>query len=104
MSQHEFSPVTGHPPASTAPAHAPLQGLIGTTLSLMSHYASAPQIGVADMVVRQLALLARHPQADAALQGLCTRLFLQWMGPVHLQDMPLNQQWRDVMPAPEATQ
>ena len=104
MSQHDTSRTTDDNGTPKAAPVAPLQGVFGTTLSLMSHYASAPNLGVADMVVRQLALLARHPHADAALQGLCTRLFLQWMGPVHLQDMPLNDQWRDVMPAPEATQ
>jgi hypothetical protein len=86
------------------PSLPPLEGLIGSALTLMSQYATMPQLGTADAVARQLALLTRHPHAGTHLRELCTGLFLQWLGPVQTQDQPPAAQWRDVWPAPELTQ
>ncbi len=82
----------------------PIEPIVGGTLALMSHYARTPNLAAGDKIARNLALLARHPQASAELQTVCSRLFLQWLGPVQLQDVPADAQWRDVWPMPAQPQ
>jgi hypothetical protein len=55
-------------------------------------------VSAAGKVARDLALLARHPSASEGMQALCTRLFLQWLGPVETQDTSPAERWRDVIP------
>jgi hypothetical protein len=94
------TPSTGDDAAATDASHAPIDGIIGGTLALMSHYARTPSLSAADKIARNLALLARHPAASDGMQALCTRLFLQWLGPVETQDESPAERWRDVMPLP----
>lgn len=91
-------------PATDAAGDSPIEPIVGGTLALMSHYARTPSFAAADKIARNLALLARHPQATGALQTVCSRLFLQWLGPLQLQDMPADAQWRDVLPEPPLAQ
>jgi hypothetical protein len=86
------------------PACGPLEPIVGGTLALMSHYARMPSLSASDKIARNLALLARHPQASTQLQTVCSRLFLQWLGPVQPQDLTPETQWRDVWPMPPQPQ
>jgi hypothetical protein len=97
--------------ASTAPAApcAPaspgaLEPIIGGTLALLTFYARTPHLVAADKIARNLALIARHPQASEALQTVCTRLFLDWLGPCRTSDEPTERQWRTVFAPPGGLQ
>jgi len=91
--------------ASSSPvACGPLEPIIGGTLALLTHYAKTPHLAAADKIARNLALIARHPQAGERLQTVCTRLFLDWLGPVETHDEPPERQWRTVFAAPDALQ
>jgi hypothetical protein len=87
-----------------APEPAALQPVIGGTLLLLSHYAQAPDLAAAERIAHHLALIARHPDASDGLQHICTQLFATWVGPVRLQDVSPDRQWRDVWPMPPAVQ
>ena len=89
--------------ATTVPA-MPLEPIIGGTLALLTHYARSPSLSTADCIARNLALIARHPEASSALQSTCTRLFTDWLGPLQPQDTAPDAQWRDVWPMPPAVQ
>jgi hypothetical protein len=89
-------------PPSAAPSR--LEQIIGGTLALLTHYARTPNLSAADRIARNLALIARHPEASAALQAVCTGLFTDWLGPLEVQDAPRGGEWRDVWPMPPATQ
>lgn len=91
------------PPDAPGPEPS-IEPIVGGTLALMSHYARTPNLPAADKIARNLALLARHPQASAELQTVCSRLFLQWLGPLRLQDTAAEAQWRDVMEQPPLVQ
>jgi hypothetical protein len=71
---------------AAAPCCAPLEPIIGGTLALLTFYARTPHLAAADKIARNLALIARHPQASVRLQTVCTRLFLDWLGPTATQD------------------
>jgi hypothetical protein len=93
------------PPEAQPPAAVPnLEPIIGGTLALLTHYARMPNLAASDRIACNLALIARHPEASAALQALCTGLFTDWLGPVELQDTPRGSEWLDVWPMPPATQ
>jgi hypothetical protein len=89
-------------PPSTAATR--LESILGGTLALLTHYARMPNLAASDRIACNLALIARHPEASAALQALCTGLFTNWLGPLEVQDAPLGSEWRDVWPMPPATQ
>lgn len=93
-------------PALALPEAVPsrLEPIIGGTLALLTYYARMPNLAAADKIANNLALIARHPDASAALQTVCTRLFTDWLGPVEPQDTPRGGEWRDVWPMPVATQ
>jgi hypothetical protein len=91
--------------ADTACTDAPpVDPLIGGTLALLTFYARSPNLAAADKIARNLALLARHPKISEPLQSICTRLFLDWMGPVQTQDCAPDQQWREVLDMPASMQ
>ena len=90
--------------AQTPATMPPLEPIIGGTLALLTHYARMPDLATSDRIACNLALIARHPQASAALQAMCTGLFTDWLGPVDVQDAPAGREWRDVLPMPAATQ
>jgi hypothetical protein len=83
---------------------AAIEPLIGGTLALLSYYARSPNLAAADKIARNLALIARHPGASEQLQCVCTRLFTDWIGPLHCQDEPPERHWRDVSAEPAAMQ
>ena len=85
------------PPASVEP-------LLGGTLALLSHYARTPSIAAADKIACNFACIARHPAVSPAMRAVCTKLFLQWVGPVQTQDESPERHWRDVWPQPPAMQ
>ena len=89
-------------PPSTAATR--LESILGGTLAQLTHYARMPNLAASDRIACNLALIARHPEASAALQALCTGLFTNWLGPLEVQDAPLGSEWRDVWPMPPATQ
>jgi len=92
-------------PETQPPAVVPrLDPIIGGTLALLTHYARMPNLSASDRIACNLALIARHPEASAALQSLCTGLFTDWLGPLEVQDAPRGSEWRDVWPMPPATQ
>jgi hypothetical protein len=92
-------------PETQPPAAVPrLDPIIGGTLALLTHYARMPNLSASDRIACNLALIARHPEASAALQSLCTGLFTDWLGPLEVQDAPRGSEWRDVWPMPPATQ
>ena len=92
-------------PEAQPPAAAPqLEPIIGGTLALLTHYARMPNLAASERIACNLALIARHPQASAALQAVCTGLFTDWLGPLEVQDAPPGSEWRDVWPMPAATQ
>jgi hypothetical protein len=88
----------------TCAAAPPAEALIGVTLALLTLYARSPSLAAADQIAGNLALLARHEQVSQALQTICTRLFLDWLGPLQLQDVGPEHHWKDVLDAPAATQ
>jgi hypothetical protein len=89
-------------PPSTAATR--LESILGGTLALLTHYARMPNLAASDRIACNLALIARHPEASAALQAVCTGLFTDWLGPLEVQDAPPGSEWRDVWPMPPATQ
>jgi hypothetical protein len=89
---------------SPSAAQSRLEPIIGGTLALLTHYARMPNLAAADKIARNLALIARHPDASAALQTVCMRLFTDWLGPVEVQDAHSGSEWRDVWPMPATTQ
>lgn len=89
---------------ATSPARVacgPLEPIIGGTLALLTFYARTPHVAAADKIARNLALIARHPQASERLQAVCTRLFLDWLGPTATQDEAAERQWRTVHAQPD---
>lgn len=96
-------PVTGA--ADNASSHEPgVQGLLAGTLTLLTLYARSPAFDVADAIARHLATLARHPEISGALQATCTELFIDWLGPVELQDCGHEHHWRTVHDTPAMPQ
>ena len=91
-------------PEAQSAALPQLEPIIGGTLALLTHYARMPDLQVSDRIACNLALIARHPQASAALQAVCTGLFTDWLGPLQAQDTPPGGEWRDVWPMPSAMQ
>jgi hypothetical protein len=89
-------------PPSAAPSR--LEPIIGGTLALLTHYARMPNLSAAERIACNLALIARHPEASAGLQTVCTGLFNDWLAPLEVQDAPRGSEWRDVWPMPPATQ
>jgi hypothetical protein len=92
------------PDAASTAQPVQLEPIIGGTLALLTHYARSPNLSAADCIARNLALIARHPEASAALQTVCTRLFADWLGPLQPQDDAPGHEWRDVWPMPAAMQ
>ena len=90
--------------APAAPAAGGLEPILSGTLTLLTHYARMPDLGVSERIACNLALIARHPEASASLQAVCTGLFTDWLGPLEVQDAPSGSEWRDVWPMPTATQ
>ena len=95
-------PAESDPQLSTSASR--LEPIIGGTLALLTHYARMPNLSAADGIARNLALIARHPDASAALQTVCTGLFTDWLGPLELQDALRGSEWRDVWPMPPSAQ
>lgn len=87
-----------------APVAGGLEPILSGTLTLLTHYARMPDLGVSERIACNLALIARHPEASAELQAVCTGLFADWLGPLEVQDAPRGTEWRDVWPMPPATQ
>jgi hypothetical protein len=96
------SPTDLDPPPSAADAR--LESILGGTLALLTHYARMPNLAASDRIACNLALIARHPEASAALQAMCTGLFTDWLGPLEVQDAAPGREWRDVWPMPAAPQ
>jgi hypothetical protein len=96
--------LSARPEAPLPAAATQLDPIIGGTLALLTHYARMPNLAASDRIACNLALIARHPEASAALQAVCIGLFTDWLGPVELQDTPCGSEWRDVWPMPPATQ
>jgi len=96
--------LTVHPEAQPPAVVPHLEPIIVGTLALLTHYARMPNLAASDRIACNLALIARHPEASAALQAVCTGLFTDWLGPVEPQDAPRGSEWRDVWPMPPATQ
>jgi hypothetical protein len=96
-------PVLSQDPAACTP-QASLEPILGGTLALLTFYARTPNLAAADKIARNLALIARHPEASAALQTVCTRLFTDWLGPLQVQDAAPGGEWRDVWPMPAIAQ
>jgi hypothetical protein len=92
------------PEAQPQEPTAHLEPIIGGTLALLTHYARMPNLEASERIACNLALIARHPQASAALQAVCTGLFTDWLGPVEVQDAPRGSEWRDVWPMPTTPQ
>ena len=90
--------------APAAPAAGALEPIIGGTLALLTFYARTPHLAAADKIARNLALIARHPQAGEPLQTVCTRLFLDWLGPTGTNDESSARQWRTVHARPDVVQ
>jgi hypothetical protein len=88
-------------PAACAGRPAPLEPIVGGTLALLTFYARTPHSAAADKIACNLALIARHPQASDRLQAVCTRLFLDWLGPTATNDEGVERQWRTVHAQPE---
>jgi len=92
-------------PEAQPPAGVPrLDPIVGGTLVLLTHYARMPNLSASDRIACNLALIARHPEASAAMQSLCTGLFTDWLSPLEVQDAPRGSEWRDVWPMLPATQ
>jgi len=96
-------PVSSRYAAPCAPQPS-LEPILGGTLALLTFYARTPNLAAADKIARNLALIARHPEASTALQTVCTRLFTDWIGPLEVQDAAAGGEWRDVWPMPATPQ
>ena len=96
--------LTVHPEVLPTAAVPQLEPIIGGTLALLTHYARMPNLSAAERIACNLALIARHPEASAGLQTVCTGLFNDWLAPLEVQDAPRGSEWRDVWPMPPATQ
>ncbi|WP_119290870.1 hypothetical protein [Azohydromonas sediminis] len=94
----------GSDDACSASPVGPLEPILGGTLALLTFYARTPHLAAADKIARNLALIARHPQAGEPLQTVCARLFVDWLGPTTTHDEPAERQWRTVHPRPDAMQ
>lgn len=92
-----------HERAPTDASTVSIEAVTAGTLVLMSHYARSPCLAAADKIARNLALMARHPGASDSLQTVCSRLFVEWLGPLQTQDEPSAHHWRTVLPMPEGT-
>ena len=92
------------PVPELSPAICGLEPILSGTLTLLTHYARMPDLAVSERIACNLALIARHPQASAALQAVCAGLFANWLGPLEVQDAPRGSEWRDVWPMPLAMQ
>jgi len=79
---------SGQPRKTPAPASP--DPLIGSTLALLSHYARTQQLDTAQKIARNLALLARHPGVSPPLQGVCNRLFADWLGAAERDEDPFD--------------
>ncbi len=92
-------------PEVQTPAAVPrLEPILSGTLALLTHYARMPNLEASERIACNLALIARHPEASAALQAMCTGLFTAWLGPLEIQDALPGSEWRDVWPMPAAMQ
>ena len=69
-----------------------LDPVLGATLTLLTHYARMPDLQVSERIACNLALIARHPDASAALRSVCTGLFTTWLGPLEVQDAPAGRE------------
>ena len=96
--------VTAEADARQAASLPQLDPILGGTLALLTHYARMPDLHVSDRIACNRALIARHPDASAALRSVCSGLFTAWLGPIEVQDAPPGSEWRDVWPMPAATQ
>jgi hypothetical protein len=92
------------PDAACAASTPPAEALIGVTLALLTLYARSPNLEAADQIACNLALLARHEQVARPLQTICGRLFVDWLGPLQLQDVGPERHWKDVHDPPTVTQ
>lgn len=90
---HPCRPPAQMPPTETAAWPEPL---IAGTLELLTFYARNPTLAAADQIASHLARLARHPGVSDTMQGLCTRLFLDWLGPADIQDTGPEHHWKNV--------
>lgn len=100
-------PSSRHAPPSVSEPECTLvaaEPLLAGTLELLTFYARHPSLAGADQIASQFARLARHPGMSDAMQGVCTRLFLEWLGPPDTQDTGPEQQWKDVHAKPTMTQ
>lgn len=91
-------------PSDRATGTPTAEPLIGGTLALLTFYARTPNLAAADKIARNLALLARHPDVSEPLQSICTRLFIDWLGPTQPQDCAAEALARDVQEEPAAMQ
>lgn len=87
--------------APTDTSAVAIEAVTAGTLVLMSHYARSPCLAAADKIARNLALLARHPDVSDRFQTVCSRLFVEWLGPLQTQDEAPAHHWRTVLPMPE---
>ena len=93
-------PTTPPPDLPPTPSTlARLEPIIGGTLALLTHYARTPNLAAADRIAGNLALIARHRSASAALQTVCMRLF-HLARPDGRPDTAPGCWWRDVWPMP----
>ena len=53
---------------------------------MLTFFARTSKLVATDGIARNLALIARQPEALATLQTVCTRLFIDWLGPQALRD------------------
>lgn len=97
-------PLPTPPDTASTASSLPLEPIVGGTLALLTHYARSPSLSAADCIARNLALIARHPEASSVLQSMCTRLFADWLGPLLPQDTAPGDEWRDVWPMPPSVQ
>ncbi|HMO44976.1 MAG TPA: hypothetical protein PKB14_02975 [Rubrivivax sp.] len=61
--------------APAASAASGLEPIISGTLALLPQCARMPDLGVSERIAFDPALIARHPEASAALQTACAGLF-----------------------------
>ena len=75
------------PPASPDP-------LIASTLALLSTCARTQQLGAAQKIARNLALLAQHPGVSPPLRTVCSRLFNAVVSPSSARASPCTRNRR----------